>query len=162
MMGQPEVSGCHWSKFTSVGWVCNKAMKEWEAIVVTGSSTPIPTTFSVSMETVQDRGALSPVPCQTVSSSVSQPVAVMDQTVDRSSKYIVKYLVKNLVESAVSTGPSGVVCSTPLVGRRERKDVNPSILVSELIHSGRKELQGNDKLVERFVYKYFYKWMYQL
>ena len=65
MMGQPEVSGCHWSKFTSVGWVCNKAMKEWEAIVVTGSSTPIPTTFSVSMETVQDRGALSPVPCQT-------------------------------------------------------------------------------------------------
>ena len=161
-MGQPEVSGCHWSKFTSVGWVCNKAMKEWEAIVVTGSSTPIPTTFSVSMETVQDRGALSPVPCKTVSSSVSQPVAVMDQTVDRSSKYIVKYLVKNLVESTVSTGPSGVVCSTPLVGRRERKDVNPSILVSELIHSGRKELQGNDKLVERFVYKYFYKWMYQL
>ena len=63
---------------------------------------------------------------------------------------------------AVSTGPSGVVCSTPLVGRRERKDVNPSILVSELIHSGRNELQGNDKLVERFVYKYFYKWMYQL
>ena len=86
----------------------------------------------------------------------------MDQTVDRSSKYIVKYLVKNLVESTVSIGPSGVVCSTPLVGRRERKDVNPSILVSELIHSGRKELQGNDKLVERFVYKYFYKWMYQL
>ena len=68
----------------------------------------------------------------------------------------VKYLVKNLVESTVSTGPSGVVCSTPLVGRRERKDVNPSILARELIQSGRKELQGNDKLVERFVYKYFY------
>ena len=136
-------------------------MKKWKAIVLTGSTAPIHTTFTVSLETVQDVGALSPVPCQTVS-SVSQPVAVMDQTVDRSSKYIVKYLVKNLVESAVSTGPSGVVCSTPLVGRRERKDVNPSILVSELIHSGRKELQGNDKLVERFVYKYFYKWMYQL
>ena len=132
-------------------------MKKWKAIVLTGS-TPIHTTFTVSLETVQDGGALSPVPCQTV----SQPVAVMDQTVDWASKYMVKYLVKNLVESTVSTGPSGVVCSTPLVGRRERKDVNPSILVSELIHSGRNELQGNDKLVERFVYKYFYKWMYQL
>ena len=157
-MGQPEVSGCHWSKFTPVGWRCSKAMKKWKAIVLTG--TPIPTTFTVSLETVQE-GSLSPVPCKTMSFT-SKPVAVMDQTVDWASKYCVKYLVKNLVESAVSTGPSGVVCSTPLVGRREMKDVNPSILVRELIQSGRKELQGKDQLVERFVYKYFYKWKYQL
>ena len=63
MIGQPEVSGCHWSNITSVGLVCHNDMKDWEAIVVNGGSTPIPTTFTVTMETVQDGGPICPVHC---------------------------------------------------------------------------------------------------
>ena len=83
MIGQPEVSGCHWSNITSVGLVCHNDMKDWEAIVVNGGSTPIPTTFTVTMETVQDGGPLCPVHCETVSSYVSRPVAVTELLTER-------------------------------------------------------------------------------
>ena len=58
-------------------------MKDWEAIVVNGGSTPIPTTFTVTMETVQDGGPLCPVHCETVSSYVSRPVAVTELLTER-------------------------------------------------------------------------------
>ena len=82
-IGQPEVSGCHWSTFSSVGFVCNNNMKDGEAIVVNGGSSPIPTTFTVSMETVQDEGPLSPEHCETVSSYVSKAVAVTELLTER-------------------------------------------------------------------------------
>ena len=154
-IGEPEVLGCLW--WSGRGGQKMK-MKKWQAIVFT--STPIPTSFSMTVAGEEQSVPLPPSPEQ----SLPQPPPT--SVVDLATKYHVKYLVKHLVHKAMVGDGEGLnpnQCSTPMVGRKSlyKSATSHSALLLYVTEQGDNIIRSNKDVLEKYVVKYFNKFKYQ-
>ena len=154
-IGEPEVLGCLW--WSGRGGQKMK-MKKWQAIVFT--STPIPTSFSMTVAGEEQSVPSPPSPEQ----SLPQPPPT--SVVDLATKYHVKYLVKHLVHKAMVGDGEGLhpnQCSTPMVGRKSlyKSATSHSALLLYVTELGDNIIRSNKDVLEKYVVKYFNKFKYQ-
>ena len=154
-IGEPEVLGCLW--WSGRGGQKIK-MKKWQAMVFT--STPIPTSFSITVPEEEQSFPPQPSPVQPL------PKPPTTSVVDLATKYHVKYLVKHLVQKAMvggGEGPDPNQCSTPMPGKRIscNSATSQSALLLHVTEQGDEIIRNNKEVLEKYVVKYFNKFKYQ-
>jgi len=153
-LGEPEIVGpLWWNGKTQI-----KELKKWTGIRLTSTPT-IPTSFSnpvtpppKSMPRKPLLPSAATVSATTSGSPTSMINAVENRVETYADKYSVKYFVKRRMED-IMTGGGRCPTSTPMVGQAPRP--TPSQVLGQMRDEG--EVENNDFL-EKYVYKYFYKY----